>query len=122
MQIRPYRSSDLPALTALFYDTVHRVNARDYTPRQLDAWASGSVDAAGWDRSLLAHVSLVALLEGQPVGFADLDPASGLLDRALCPRGASGSGDRHGALQSSGASCLRQHRHHPRFHHGPPLL
>lgn len=81
MQIRPYRSSDLPALTALFYDTVHRVNARDYTPRQLDAWASGSVDAAGWDRSLLAHVSLVALLEGQPVGFADLDPASGLLDR-----------------------------------------
>lgn len=37
MILRPYRSEDCPALAALFYDTVHTVNARDYTPEQLDA-------------------------------------------------------------------------------------
>ena len=43
MHIRPYRSSDCPALAELFYQTVHAVNARDYSPEQLDAWADGRV-------------------------------------------------------------------------------
>ena len=30
MELRLYRSEDCPALAALFYDTVHTVNARDY--------------------------------------------------------------------------------------------
>lgn len=41
MLLRAYQPSDLEELAALFYDTVHRVNARDYTPQQLDAWATG---------------------------------------------------------------------------------
>ena len=61
MQIRAYRSSDLPAVVRLFYHTVHTVNARDYPKAQLDAWADGAPDLAAWDRSLLAHHSLVAL-------------------------------------------------------------
>ena len=46
MELRLYRSEDCPALAQLFYDTVHTVNARDYTPEQLDAWADGQVDLA----------------------------------------------------------------------------
>lgn len=46
MHIRPYRSSDCPALAELFYQTVHAVNARDYSPEQLDAWADGRVELA----------------------------------------------------------------------------
>ena len=37
--LRPYRPDDCPALAALFYQTVHTVNAAHYTPAQLDAWA-----------------------------------------------------------------------------------
>ena len=46
MHIRPYRSSDCPALAELFYQTVHTVCARDYSPEQLDAWADGRVELA----------------------------------------------------------------------------
>lgn len=69
MQLRPYRTQDCPALAGLFYDTVHTVNARDYTPPQLDAWADGHADLAAWDRSLSEHHSLVAVLDGVIVGF-----------------------------------------------------
>ena len=37
LRLRRYQPADCAALAALFYDTVHTVNARDYTPAQLDA-------------------------------------------------------------------------------------
>ena len=60
MHIRPYRSSDCPALAELFYQTVHTVCARDYSPEQLDAWADGRVELAAWDASFRAHDTRVA--------------------------------------------------------------
>ncbi len=35
--LRDYRSGDLDGLERLFYDTVHTVNAADYSPEQLNA-------------------------------------------------------------------------------------
>lgn len=80
MLYRTYQASDLEELTALFYDTVHRVNAKDYTQAQLDAWATGQVDREAWDRSLRAHDSIVAVEGPVIVGFGDMDP-TGYLDR-----------------------------------------
>lgn len=91
MTLRPYRSEDCPALAALFYDTVHTVNARDYTPEQLDAWADGQVDLAAWDASFLAHTTLVAEAEGIIVGFADLAD-DGYLDRLYVHKDWQGRG------------------------------
>ena len=80
MTVRPYRPSDLPEITELFYDTVHTVNAGDYTPEQLDAWADGAPDTAEWGRTLAEHTAFVAM-EGEILaGFGDMD-ASGYLDR-----------------------------------------
>lgn len=80
LALRRYHPDDLDALIALFDQTVHTVNAKDYTPRQLDAWADGQADRAAWDRSLRMHISLVAVLHGQIVGFGDIAP-DGYLDR-----------------------------------------
>ena len=80
MTIRPYRPSDLPEITELFYDTVHTVNAGDYTPEQLDAWADGTPDTAEWGRTLAEHTAFVAMEGETLVGFGDMD-ASGYLDR-----------------------------------------
>ena len=80
MNIRSYRAADCPLLAQLFYDTVHTVNARDYSPAQLAAWATGSVDLAVWNRSFLQHHTLVAIDAGQIVGFGDMDQ-DGFLDR-----------------------------------------
>ena len=80
MNIRSYRAADCPLLAQLFYDTVHTVNARDYSPAQLAAWATGSVDLAAWNRSFLQHHTLVAIDADQIVGFGDMDQ-NGFLDR-----------------------------------------
>lgn len=80
MVIREYRPSDCEEIAELFYQTVHRVNAQDYTKEQLDAWATGQVDLENWNRSLLAHYSLVAVESERIVGFGDMDQ-TGYLDR-----------------------------------------
>lgn len=85
MTLREYTSADYPELAALFYETVHAVNAADYTPDQLDAWAPGTVDENAWDASFRAHRTLIAEDQGQIVGFADMD-SSGYLDRLYVHR------------------------------------
>ena len=80
MTIRPYKTEDCPALAQLFYDTVHTVNTKDYSPSQLDVWATGQVDIAAWNESFLSHLTVIALHGEQIVGFGDMDQ-SGYLDR-----------------------------------------
>lgn len=91
MQIRKYRPSDCRELAELFYDTVHTVNAGDYTKEQLDAWATGHVDLEAWDRSFREHHTLVALEDGAVIGFGDID-GSGYLDRLYVHRCHQGKG------------------------------
>ncbi len=79
MQLERYQPGEAAALAELFYQTVHAVCTADYTPAQLDAWADGKVDVAAWDKSFLRHDTLVARMNGEIVGFADLD--GGYLDR-----------------------------------------
>lgn len=85
MEIRPYQPQDGPVLAALFYQTVHTVNAADYTPQQLSAWAPGQMDLAAWNRSLLAHDTLVAVVDTGIAAFADMDE-TGYLDRLYVHR------------------------------------
>lgn len=80
MIIRRYEPSDCRRMAELFYDTVHTVNAQDYTAEQLDAWATGEIDLDAWNRSFLAHFSVVAEEDGTVVGFGDIDE-TGYLDR-----------------------------------------
>lgn len=92
MWIRRYEPEDLGQITALFYDTVHAVNAADYAPEQLDAWADGAPDLDRWNGSLLAHHSLVAVEDGGLiVGFGDID-GTGYLDRLYVHKDRQGLG------------------------------
>lgn len=81
MIIREYTQNDCIAIAKLFYTTVHSVCAGDYTKAQLNAWADGSTDLTAWNKSLSAHYTLVALEGERVIGFGDIDPASGYLDR-----------------------------------------
>lgn len=96
MEIRPYKTEDIQEIAELFYQTVHTVNAADYTNEQLDAWTDGNIDLAAWDRSFQAHMTLVAVVtpseaedkkvvQEQIVGFADMD-STGYLDRLYVHR------------------------------------
>ena len=59
MNLREYKPSDCAQLAELFYQTVHSVNAMDYTQEQRNAWATGQVDLAQWDASLREHKTVV---------------------------------------------------------------
>ena len=80
MIVREYQRDDCKEIAELFYNTVHTVNANDYTEEQLTAWATGNADLEQWDRSLQEHFSLVAVDAGMIVGFGDID-STGYLDR-----------------------------------------
>lgn len=80
MIIRMYKPSDCKYITELFYNTVHTVNAKDYTKEQLNVWATRDVDFGKWNQSLLEHYTFVAVEEYTIVGFGDIDK-SGYLDR-----------------------------------------
>lgn len=77
--LRQYTLADCDALIQLFYDTVHTVNARDYTKEQTDVWAPKNADTSHWHRTLLAHYTLVAVENEEIVGFGDIDE-TGYLD------------------------------------------
>ena len=80
INIRKYKSTDIKKVTELFYDTVHTVNAKDYTKEQLSVWAKKELDLAIWNSSLLSHNSYVAEINNTIVGFGDIDE-TGYLDR-----------------------------------------
>ena len=80
MIIRKYQPSDCKELTELFYNTVHTVNAKDYTKEQLDVWATGQVDLEKWNQSFQEHYSIIAVEDEVIVGFGDIDK-TGYLDR-----------------------------------------
>ena len=80
MTLRDYTKTDCAELAELFYDTVHTVNAKDYTQEQLDAWATGEVNLEAWNESFQAHHTVVAEMDGKIVGFGDMDE-TGYLDR-----------------------------------------
>lgn len=64
MQIRKYETADCEQLAELFYQTVHTVNAKDYTNEQLNVWADGNVNLKEWNKSFLIHNTFVCILDG----------------------------------------------------------
>lgn len=78
MFLRAGRPDDKRHLQQLFYDTVHTINARDYSPGQLEAWAPAEVDREAWARLDRQQVFVVECQKKQ-VGFISLSE-DGLID------------------------------------------
>lgn len=72
--VRRARPADAADMARLFHETVHRVNARDYADRQLQAWSPNVLPAGDWRaRQRGLHV-WVASQNETLLGFAELDP------------------------------------------------
>lgn len=80
MKIRRYERGDLEKIIRLFRDTVHKVNIKDYTQKQVDVWAPDSIDLYEWDKTLFEHHTFVVVKDDVVIGFGDID-VSGYLDR-----------------------------------------
>ncbi len=69
--LRAYKPRDISAMAHLFYDTVHSVNKRDYTPQQLRVWATGHVDCAAWEQRFSSSLTIIAEREVELLGFGN---------------------------------------------------
>jgi len=78
MFLRTYRHDDKKQLQQLFFDTVHTVNIRDYSPEQLDAWAPAEHDRDVWAR-LDQQFCYVIECQKMLVGFVSITH-DGVLD------------------------------------------
>ena len=89
--LRLYKKEDAEEIVNLFYDTVHAVNAKDYTPAQLAAWAPDTIDIDKWNESLSANYTVVVDRGGVITGFGDIDK-SGYFDHLFVHKDHQGQG------------------------------
>jgi putative acetyltransferase len=71
--IRPAQPSDVAAIAAIFHRTVKEVNAGDYTPAQIQAWAGEAPDPGKWLARLAQKMTFVCERDGEVVGFAEFE-------------------------------------------------
>jgi putative acetyltransferase len=72
LALRPMLAADVPHLREIFRDSIEALTDDDYTEAQQEAWASVADDEAAFGEKLAGQLTLVATLEGSPVGFASL--------------------------------------------------
>ncbi|MCL4520251.1 MAG: GNAT family N-acetyltransferase [Firmicutes bacterium] len=95
--VREFQVTDVDQIVTLFFETVHAINASDYTVEQLAAWAPKlSVDERQERiqrlRASLSHnISYVAVRGDTIVGFADVT-TDGYVDHLFVHKDFQGQG------------------------------
>lgn len=79
MKIRPAKKGDIPEVSKLYFNTVHKVNAKDYTPEQIMAWAPQIKGNEFWLKRWEDCWVLVAVEKGEVLGFVELR-SDGMID------------------------------------------
>jgi putative acetyltransferase len=87
--LRPYLAEDAPVLAAIFVASIEGLTGDDYSEAQQEAWMAAADDEFG--KRLASELTLVATLEGSPVGFASLK-GKDHLDLLYVHPGAAGQG------------------------------
>lgn len=94
MIIMKFKEKDTEEIVSLFYETVHSVNLKDYSQKQLDVWATKEDKAStinSWQVSLAHNITFVAKINDKIVGFSDLTD-EGYLDRLFVHKDFQGQG------------------------------
>lgn len=69
--LRPFLPSDLPTLVEIYEESIAELTGEDYSESQQEAWMALAEDGSFAD-TLAKGLTLVATLEGSPVGFIAL--------------------------------------------------
>ncbi len=72
LALRPYLAVDTPVLAEIFRESVTELTADDYSEAQQQSWLAGLDDLEGFAKRLGGQLTLIATLQGSPVGFASL--------------------------------------------------
>jgi putative acetyltransferase len=72
LALRPYLAADAPLLVQIFRAAIEELTTDDYGPAQQAAWASAANDEEAFAKRLADQLTLIATLEGSPIGFVSL--------------------------------------------------
>jgi putative acetyltransferase len=89
--LRPFLPADTPILAAIFVAAIEGLTGDDYGEAQQEAWAAAVDDEAAFGQRLASQLTLVATLDGAPVGFASLK-GKDHIDHVYVHPGAVGQG------------------------------
>ena len=78
ISLRPYLPSDAPILAAIYAASIEELTQDEYTDGQRYAWMALAEDEQTFGKRLSESLTLVALIEGEPVGFASLRDNQGI--------------------------------------------
>ena len=70
--LRPFLIEDTPLLAEILRLSVEELTGDDYTEDQQRAWASVATDEEEFAEKLSKQLVLIAMIGGEPVGFASL--------------------------------------------------
>ncbi|MGJ5203685.1 GNAT family N-acetyltransferase [Bradyrhizobium sp. HKCCYLR20261] len=70
--LRPFLPTDTPLLAAIFVASIQELTSDDYSEEQQEAWAAAAENEASFGKKLASELTLIATLQGSPVGFAAL--------------------------------------------------
>ena len=73
--LRPYLPADAAFLADIFRSSIEELTGDDYTQEQQEAWVATADDLTEFAVKLGSQLTLVATLEGSPIGFAALEGA-----------------------------------------------
>ncbi|TMX31311.1 GNAT family N-acetyltransferase [Vibrio rotiferianus] len=110
LEIRRFESGDEETLRTLFYYTVRKICINDYTDAQVSAWAPNIYVAEDWNKKIALLNPFVVLLDGQVVGYADLQP-DGYVDHFFCHWQHQGKGVGTALMQQLIAEGARNFNH-----------
>lgn len=89
--LRPFLPSDTPVLAAIFVAAIEALTGDDYSEAQQEAWAAAAADETAFGKSLASELTVIATVEGAPVGFAALKGAD-RIDMLYVHPGVAGQG------------------------------
>jgi putative acetyltransferase len=72
LALRPFLAQDTPMVVEIFRASIEGLTAEDYSEGQQQAWASAADDEEAFAKRLTGQLTLIATLNGSPVGFASL--------------------------------------------------
>ena len=71
--LRPFLPADAPLLAEIFRASIEELTGDDYSEAQQAAWSAAADDEEAFAGRLAGALTLLATLEGSPVGFVSLE-------------------------------------------------
>ena len=105
--LRKFDPADADACLSLFRNTIHRVNIRDYSPGQINAWAPVDVEVPNWASRFTGRIAYVACQHEAIIGFGDMTTA-GHLDRLFVSAENQRQGIARGLLERLMTDAIQQ--------------